>query len=139
MKEVDYFGPTAKLHHVGLAIPSIEKSNLTELEVFSDPIQQVNVSFIKLGDINIELIEPDSEHSPITNSLNKGNKLVHLCYEVDSLEQSIKSAIDNQFKVLQEPVHAVAFNHRRIAWVYHRFWGLFELLERDHTDGDHSL
>ncbi|MGP0576343.1 VOC family protein [Paenibacillus peoriae] len=139
MKEIHFFGSTAKFHHVGLAVSRIELAEIENLEVFADPIQQVNVGFINLGGSHIELIEPNSEHSPVSNSIKKGTKLVHLCFEVDNIEQGLQSAVSYQFKVLQQPTPAVAFNNRKIAWVYHSFWGLFELLERDTIDRTHSI
>ncbi|UFJ40039.1 VOC family protein [Brevibacillus humidisoli] len=139
MTEFHFFGPTARLHHVGLAVSSIELAKMNDLEVFEDPIQKVRVGFVNVSGTNLELIEPVSEQSPVHNSIKKGHKLVHLCFELDDLQAGIDLATSYQFKVLQEPTPAVAFQNRRIAWVYHPVWGLYELLERDKADETPSV
>lgn len=128
---LQFFGPSARLHHIGLAVNQIDGQYLDQKEITEDPIQRVKVGFVSVADVSIELIEPINEQSPINNSLKKGNKLVHLCFEVDDLQESLEYAESHRFKVIQQPVPAVAFDNRNIAWVYHREWGLFELLERD--------
>ncbi|QHT63422.1 hypothetical protein GXP70_28030 [Paenibacillus lycopersici] len=127
------FGPSAKLHHIGLAVNQIDSQYLDQEEITEDPIQRVKVGFVSIADASIELIQPLNDQSPIHNSLKKGNKFVHLCFEVDDIHESLSCAESHQFKVIQQPVPAAAFANRKIAWVYHREWGLFELLERDRT------
>ena len=126
---IEPFGPQATLHHVGLVVSSIDEVS-PESEVFLDPIQKVKVSFISLQGVPVELISPHGEDSPVLQSLRKGTKLVHLCYEVDDLEKTIEECARHGFRCITKPVSAVAFGNRRIAWLFHRFFGLFELLER---------
>lgn len=126
-----YFGETAKMHHIGMVVNRIDQCNLGHVHVYEDPLQKVKVAFVKLGDTYIELIEPIGEDSPVINSLKKGTKLVHICFEVDVIEEALDSAKIYQFKIVQEPTPAVAFSNRKIAWVYHPNWGLYELLERN--------
>jgi methylmalonyl-CoA/ethylmalonyl-CoA epimerase len=65
----------------------------------------------------------------VTNSLAKGNKLLHLCFEVPNLEQALSAAHLHGFKVIHPPVPGIAFDGRRIAWLFHLTWGVVELLE----------
>lgn len=139
MKQVNFFGSSARLHHVGLAISRIDLAKLEDLEVFTDPVQKVRVGFVEVNGNAIELIEPLHEQSPVSNSIKKGHKLVHICFEVDDLEEGLYTAVTNHFKVIQPPTPAVAFNNRKIAWVYHPVWGLFELLEGDNNNGNSTL
>ena len=88
LKQLQFFGPSATLHHVGMAVRSIE-SAIPGLESVEDPIQNVRVAFADLAGLTIELIEPATENSPIDESLKKGIKLLHICIEVPSLEAAL--------------------------------------------------
>lgn len=123
------FGPTATLHHVGLVVKSITAA-WPDAEIFEDPLQKVKVAFVFINDQNLELIEPLSEDSPVSSSLKKGSKLVHLCYLVENIESAIQSAAKEGYRCFGRPVPAVAFEQRRIAWLFHREFGLFELVEK---------
>lgn len=128
--EFNWLPPDAKLHHTGLAVHSIMDSGFQDLMVHEDPIQRVKVAFVTFNGVAIELIEPLNETSPVSNSLKKGIKLVHLCYEVNHLDESIKFAKQNGFSIISKPVPAVAFEGRKIQWLFHKTLGLVELVER---------
>lgn len=128
MKEYDFFGSNTRLHHVGLVVPSIAAID-RELTSYDDPIQKVRVAFVSLNGAPVELIEPLDESSPVTASLKKAQKLVHFCYEVTDIEQAVAYARQHGFVQIAKPVPAVAFDQRRIAWLFHRTFGLFELVE----------
>lgn len=123
------FGSSARVHHVGIAVKSIAESR-PDLVAIHDPIQRVRVAFFKLHDLTFELVEPVGDDSPVTHSLAVGAKLLHTCYEVDDLEAAIQSGRGAGFSMIRRPEPAVAFDGRRIAWVFHRVLGLVELLER---------
>jgi len=124
------FGPSARLHHVGLAVREIAAAGIVDLDVTHDPVQRVRVAFVSVGGARIEMIEPAGADSPVAASVQKGNRLLHLCYEVDDIHEAMSAARRNAFKVVHEPTSAAAFDGRPIAWVYHPLWGLFELLQR---------
>jgi len=125
----DFFGASAKLDHVGLVVRSIRDLCPDEMTV-SDPIQKVNIAFANFHDTKVELLEPHDESSPVWKSLTKGEKLLHICYEVDDLEEALQRGRQHGFHCIRRPVPAIAFDNRLIAWVYHAQFGLFELLER---------
>lgn len=127
--ELNFFGGEAKFHHIGIAVNSIRTVN-PECEIFTDKIQKVSVAFVSLNGIKTELIEPLNENSPVNQSLKKGVKLVHVCYEVSDLEKTLQECRQHGFHCVAKPVSATAFNDRKIAWVYSKYYGLFELLER---------
>ncbi|MFN0097680.1 MAG: VOC family protein [Gemmatimonadaceae bacterium] len=124
------FGLSARLHHVGIAVRSIASMHPDLASTF-DPIQKVRVAFVAMHDLTLELVEPVGEDSPVQRSLEEGVKLLHICYEVDRLEPALKSARSSGYAMIRAPAPAEAFDHRRIAWVYHRELGLVELLERE--------
>ena len=131
-----------KLLHVGVAVPTLEPT--TELlsdflgyrvvsGPFDDHIQKVRVIFLAKTDrdvAEIELIAPLGEDSPIQSILAKsGGGAYHLCFETRELEGALEHARKNGCMVVSSPVAAVAFQGRRIAWIYTRTRQLFELVE----------
>jgi methylmalonyl-CoA/ethylmalonyl-CoA epimerase len=131
-----------KLLHLGVAVPSLSPAgeSLTALfgyEVvagpFEDPIQKVAVSFLAASGSDvaeIELIAPLGEDSPIQSMLAKnGGGAYHLCFETLDIEAALTHAESQGCVVVARPVSAVAFEGRRIAWIYTPARQLFELVE----------
>lgn len=130
-----------RLHHVGFVVASISnvaKGFATSLlaiwdeRIFADSNQRVRVTFLKgpgASDALVELIEPDGPDSPVLSFLKKGGGLHHLCYEVKYLESQLKFAQAAGGKIVRPPLPAVAFNGRRIAWIYTKYQLLLEFLE----------
>jgi methylmalonyl-CoA/ethylmalonyl-CoA epimerase len=127
---------------VGFVVASIETSikgfsESTESEwdgvVTHDPNQGVRVAFLRskeAGDPLLELVEPAGEDSPVIPFLKKGGGLHHLCYEVAGLEKQLEFIRSKGGLVTRQPLPAVAFGGRRIAWVYTKNKLLIEYLER---------
>jgi methylmalonyl-CoA/ethylmalonyl-CoA epimerase len=136
------WAPQGTFHHVGFVVASIEKSvkgfsESTESEwdgvVTHDPNQGVQVTFLRSKEAAnplIELVEPAGENSPVIPFLKKGGGLHHLCYEVDSLEKQLELIRSKGGLITRQPLPAVAFGGRRIAWVYTKNKLLIEYLER---------
>jgi len=118
-----------KIDHIGIAVNSLEDAvrfyeilgvNVTSSEEV--PSQKVKVAFIKLGDSNIELLEPTSEDSPVAKFLDKkGEGIHHLCYEVKDISESLDVMKKEGIKLInEEPVKGahgklVAFVHPKSA------------------------
>jgi methylmalonyl-CoA/ethylmalonyl-CoA epimerase len=60
----------------------------------------------------------------------KGGGLHHVCYVVENLERALADARALGAIVTRQPMPAVAFGGRRIAWIYTRNRLLIEYLER---------
>jgi methylmalonyl-CoA/ethylmalonyl-CoA epimerase len=131
-----------KLLHVGVAVPSLDSttellSSLFGYKVvsgpFDDPIQKVTVNFLaKSGNdpSEIELIAPLTDDSPIRSILAKDRGAAyHLCFQTSDIDRALIHAQNNGCIVVSAPVPAVAFQGRRIAWIYTRSRQLFELVE----------
>ena len=131
-----------KLLHVGVAVPSLDStsellSSLFGYKVvsgpFDDPIQKVTVNFLakSVNDpAEIELIAPLTDDSPIRSILAKDRGAAyHLCFETSDIDRALIHAQNNGCIVVSAPVPAVAFQGRRIAWIYTRSRQLFELVE----------
>jgi methylmalonyl-CoA/ethylmalonyl-CoA epimerase len=136
------FSGNGILHHIGFVVSSISAvaeefaasiSARWDGEVIHDPIQRVRVAFLSPVDTRnpvFELVEPASKSSPVSNFLTKGGGLHHVCYEIDDLESWLCEATGVGLVVVADPVSAVAFGGRRIAWVCSKKRLLVELLER---------
>jgi len=138
------FHNEVRLHHIGYVVGSIQR----EAEKFTrslalnwdgkiihDPLQTVYVSFFHpdaAGNPTIELVEPEDNGSAVHKFLERGGGLHHLCYEVASLEKQLEWTKTNRDLIVRPPAPAVAFDGRRIAWVYTRSKLLLEYLERCH-------
>ena len=129
----------AIFHHVGIATDCIEKTVLEYMnlgyaksELFIDIIQNVNILFLKKGGSSLlELVEPREKSSPVYNIVKKnGVTPYHLCYEVLNIEECISSLKKRRYVPLSKPVQAIAFDNRRICFLYNKYLGLIELLEK---------
>lgn len=128
IKRLHFFGENARFHHIGLAVKSIKQVSPSS-EIIVDSVQKVFLAFVSVSGVKIELLEPLGENSPISESLKKNIKLLHICYSVPELETAIKECRKYGFHCIAQPVPATAFNNQKIAWVYSTEYGLFELLE----------
>lgn len=133
MLELNFFGDGAVFDHVGLAVRSIENTLdiADKIDVVSDSIQKVSVGFVQMNGLTVELIEPLGQDTPVALSLKKGQQLVHLCFRVPDMAAAIEKGRQNGFHCIAKPVPAIAFNNRKIAWLFSRTYGLIELLEME--------
>ncbi len=88
----------SQIDHLGIAVHSIEEASrlyrdVLGLEVVGTeaiPDQKVRVVWFRLGEIQIELLEPTSDDSPIARFLEKrGPGLHHIAYRVDDLPATL--------------------------------------------------
>ena len=131
-----------RFHHLGVAVKSIPKAITVYQDLFGyelvsgpfdDPIQRVSVCFLgrqTAGEIVIELVAPLGDDTPINRVLSKGGGPYHTCYEVDDLDAGLAQLASKKCIIVSRPVPAVAFNNRRIAWLFTPTQQLVELLER---------
>ncbi len=135
-------GPGFSLHHLGIAVADLDQSVdfysqamglKTVSGPFDDPIQKVRVSFLAEAGRevpNLELICPLNEESPINGYLKKGIGAYHVCYEVSNITATLNDLRAKGCLIISQPVPAVAFSGRKIAWCFTPTKHLVELLER---------
>jgi methylmalonyl-CoA/ethylmalonyl-CoA epimerase len=109
-----------QIDHVCVAVRSIDKSapKLCELLGFTvktgkvtNTRQQVNVQFLKRpGSIDIKLIEPSGEESPLWQFLKRGEGLHHLCFRVDDVQAQLADLEKLGLRVLAQPAPGEAFD-----------------------------
>lgn len=129
-------------HHIGVAVRSLDKAIATYQDIFSyrvlsgpfeDPVQGVAVCFVGSGspeEVQTELVAPLGKGSPVDNMIKRGIGAYHACYEVDDIEGTLARLREKQCRVVADPVPAVAFSDRRIAWLYLPTFQLIELVEK---------
>jgi methylmalonyl-CoA/ethylmalonyl-CoA epimerase len=83
-----------RLNHVSVAVPSIQDAlrfyrDILGLEVVETTTlddRELKVAFVRIGDTEIELLEPTSADNTVTRFLERrGPGLHHICLEVDDL------------------------------------------------------
>jgi len=132
--------PFMKLHHIGIVVNSIQES-MGELKrylnfettstIFPVGSQKVNICFLKIGEPFLELIEPTSIDSPISEFARSGGGIHHMCFEVKDIQSELDALVKKGATLLVSPVKG--FDERRIAFVdlntKNTKCGLVELLE----------
>ena len=87
-----------KLEHIGIAVKNLQLSNpifesLLNTKVYKTEMvesEQVNTSFLKIGDTKIELLEGLSSDNAITKFIDKkGEGIHHLAFEVSDIYAEI--------------------------------------------------
>ena len=125
-------------HHIGVATDSIEKTAEYYLEVgykmsdiIFDHIQKVNITFLSKKSMPmIELLEPASDDSPVSNILMKsGVSPYHMCYQVKDIDLAISELKNKKYISLSKPIEAIALSMKRICFLFNKNVGLIELLE----------
>lgn len=130
-------------HHLGVAVDDVRVAARPYLEGFGfipegdvvrDPVQRVDVRFLRPGPSAaasatlLELVAPYDNVSPVAGHLRRGIGAYHVCYEVDDLDAALAGLRAARFRVLADPVPALALDGRPIAWLLAPARHLIELL-----------
>ena len=127
-----------RLHHVGVITGNLEGSmnfytslGYAASAIYADPIQKARIVLMQRAhEPLIELIAPDSPESPAASWIQRiAVGPYHTCYEVDDLEAMVAFLRRHRLFPVIKPVPAVAFNMRRIVFLWGESSGLLELLE----------
>jgi len=128
-----------KISHIGIAVESIEKwigfyKDVLGLEYGgSEEVaeQKVRVAFLKIGESQIELLEPTSEDSPIAKFLEKrGGGIHHIAVKVDDIDAALARHREAGARLIDNEPRIGAHN-MRIAFIHPKASGgvLLELCE----------
>jgi len=119
-----------RIDHIAVAVHDIDEAaqfytemlrlDLTGVEVVTE--QKTKVGFLKIGESNIELVEPTSEDSPLAKFLEtRGPGIHHICLEVDDIEKEVEELKKRGARMIDETPHpgahstSVAFIHPKSA------------------------
>jgi len=130
-----------RFHHLGVVVDDIAARRPFYLgvlgyairtDVIHDPLQGAYVQFLALpgADHYLELVAPDGPQSKLARASKRGLPLHHVCYATPAIEASLRNLAEAGAMVIQDPVPAVAFDGRRIAWLVNDEGVLLELVEQ---------
>jgi methylmalonyl-CoA/ethylmalonyl-CoA epimerase len=136
-----FVNPDLRLHHIGVVVPRIEEFHTFYVDVLQykqctsvihDPVQTAFIQFFEIpgSDHYLELVAPDSETSKLQKAARKRQSLNHLCYSCENIVRSVALLKESGCLVIQNPVAAVAFDGRLIAWLMTTHGLLLEIVER---------
>ena len=100
-----------KIEHIGIAVKSLETSNLLFEKLFGQPpykqeevaSEGVKTSFFMNGPNKIELLEATNEDSPIAKFIaKKGEGIHHIAFDVEDIVSEISRLKEEGFVVLNE-------------------------------------
>lgn len=100
-----------KIEHIGIAVKSLEESNLLFEKLFGAPAYKqeevesegVKTSFFMNGPNKIELLEATREGSPIAKFIDKkGEGIHHIAFDVDDIVSEMERLKNEGFVLLNE-------------------------------------
>ena len=135
-----------QLDHVCIAVRSIEAAvaKLGPLlgyrrrtETVMNSRQKVNVMFLyKPGSMDLKLIEPSCEDSPLWATLRKGEGLHHVCFKADDTARQIEELAGRGLRVISAPAPGEAFDDHLIAFGYAGCGLNVEIIDTDARRGE---
>ncbi len=126
-----------RVDHIGYAVKNIDKARKSmEALGYSfeatveDTERNVYIAFGELDGYRVELVAPISEGCPVDMFLSKiGPTPYHICYKSADIEGDIETLKKSRFKVSIPLAPAVAFNNKRVVFLYSLSVGLIEIVE----------
>jgi len=115
-----------KINHIAIAVNNIEEAakfyqnvmglNLSGIEVVK--AQKTRVGFFKIGESNIELVQPSETDSPVAKYLeSKGQGFHHICFEVDDVEAEVKALLEKGAAMVDQK-HRPGAHDTKVAFVH---------------------
>jgi methylmalonyl-CoA/ethylmalonyl-CoA epimerase len=115
-----------KINHIAIAVRSLEEHipfyrdvlNLEHrgTEIVED--QKVRLAVFRVGEVQIELLEPTEADSPIAAFIEKrGEGMHHISYQVDDIERQIAELKQKQVRMIDETPRSGA-QGSRIAFLH---------------------
>jgi methylmalonyl-CoA/ethylmalonyl-CoA epimerase len=115
-----------RIDHIAIAVTNIEEAakfyqnvlglNLSGVEVVT--AQKTRVGFFKIGESNVELVQPAEPDSPLLKFLEtKGPGIHHICFEVDDVETEVKAYLEKGATLIDQKPRPGAHN-TKVAFVH---------------------
>jgi len=100
-----------RIHHVGVVVPSLEQGyrfwrgvlglELTKTATIEE--QGVKAALLKVGESEIELLEPLSPENGVGKFLaRRGGGLHHICFESDDVARELEAARDKGLPLIDQ-------------------------------------
>ena len=128
-----------KINHIAIAVNDLEEAagfyqtvmGLTISGVEVVTTQKTKVGFFKIGESNIELVQPAEPDSPLVKFLEtKGQGIHHICLEVDDVETEVNAFLEKGASMVDQKPRPGAHD-TKVAFVHPKSSGgvLIELCE----------
>lgn len=98
-----------QINHIGIAVTLLENHipfyrdvlNLELTGIDEVPDQKVRVAMFKIGEVQIELLEPTADDSPIAKFIEKkGEGIHHVAYQSDDIDEDIQQFIAKNIQMI---------------------------------------
>ncbi len=129
------------IDHIGIVVKSIEKGishwedvfGYTQMtEIVINTRQKVKVVFLsKDKSLQVKLVEPSDESSPVYKFAQKGGGLHHLCFKCDNMDEEIDRLKEKRLRVIAAPQPGEAFENENIAFIFAKQGLNIELIDTD--------
>lgn len=115
-----------RIDHIAIAVHDIDEAakfytdilrlGLSGMEVVVE--QKTKVGFLRIGETNIELVQPTSDDSPLVKFLEtRGPGIHHICLEVDDIEREVEELKKRGARMIDEKPRPGAHG-TRVAFVH---------------------
>jgi len=115
-----------KINHIAIAVNNIEEAGKFYQEIMGLTLsgvevvtaQKTRVGFFKIGESNIELVQPAEPDSPLVKFLDtKGQGIHHICFEVDDVEAEVKAYLEKGATLIDQKPRPGAHN-TKVAFIH---------------------
>ena len=133
------------LDHLSVAVPDLEKAidfyqNSFSCEVTSTKIlenQGVKIAYVDLGNVQLELMEPYGESSPIKKFIDRhpSGGIHHFCLKAADFEGALQNAKNEGMQVLGDGSASISHHGKKFFFIHPKntFGSLIEI-EEDQND-----
>ena len=115
-----------RIDHIAIAVNDIDdvarfytdtlKLDLSGVEVVTG--QKAKVGFLKIGESNIELVQPASDDSSLVKFLEtRGPGIHHICFEVEDIQKEVEELKKQGVRMIDETPRPGAHN-TRVAFIH---------------------
>ena len=134
------------MQHLGLAVSDLESAIQTYERAFGvevhrhgvQPAEKIDVATFRVGDVEIELMEPTESESPVGRFLaRRGEGVHHVAYQVDDATVALRQAREAGLETIDQEPRA-GLRGTRVAFIHPRSVNgvLTELVEEGGRGGD---
>lgn len=116
----------ARVAHIGIAVPSIDAAVTFYRDILGlepghpETADGATIVTLRLGDVQVELLEPRDPDGPVAKFLAKrGPGIHHICYRVPDLDGALVRCRAAGYRLIDEVARRGA-DGRRIAFVHPR-------------------
>lgn len=130
-----------RVSHLGLAVKDLEAALELYQGVFGlelthrwvSEADRMEAAALRAGDLEIELMQPLSEDSPVARFIaRRGEGIHHLAYEVDDVGAALETARKAGLEAVDSEPRVGGDGHTRIAFLHPRStFGVLTELEED--------